>query len=96
MSKLIRFKINAPSMQGPTHEEIAKAIQAQGRGSGDETPEFVLWTRGQYPDSTVVEYLRTDRFVDALQGVNRAIDAAGVRNYCTDGDLHLVPEKPIS
>jgi hypothetical protein len=94
MAVVIRFNINAPSLGPPSYEEIASALARQGVGSGDEHPEFLVWGTGSYPDSTVVEYLRSERFATALHGVNRAIDAAGIRRYCTGGDLHL-PATPI-
>jgi hypothetical protein len=94
MSVLIRFSINAPSIGPPSYEEIAGKLAAQGRGSGNEYPEFAVWGDGRYPDSTVVEYLRDHSFSTALARVRQAIKRAGVEQYCTGGDLHL-PTEPF-
>jgi hypothetical protein len=94
MSILIRFTINAPGIAPPSYEDIARALAAQGAGSGNEHPEFVVWGNGSYPASTVVECFGVERLVTALQRVNAAIDAAGVREFCTGGDMHL-PAEPI-
>jgi hypothetical protein len=94
MSVLIRFKINAPSMSPPSYEEIAGRLAAEGRGNGDEYPEFAVWGDGSYPDSTVIEYHGEHHFVTALARVRRAIKRAGVEQYCTGGDLRL-PAEPF-
>jgi hypothetical protein len=94
VSILVRFTINEPHT-GPRYEAIAAALAHEGRGTGDEYPEFLVWGNGSYPKSTLIEYLRSDRLATALAAVNRAIDAAGVRDYCTGGDLHL-PAEPIT
>lgn len=94
MSILVRFRLNAPTFNGPSPEEILSAIAAQGRSNGNEPPEFLVWGDGACPDSTLVEYLRGGNFVTALSRVRRAIAAAGVERYCTGGDLHL-PEEPV-
>jgi hypothetical protein len=80
---------------GPTYEEAAKALTDQSRGSGDENPEFRRLGNASFPDSTGVEDCRGERFATAVEGVNRAVDAAGIRDYCTGGDLHL-PGQPIT
>ena len=94
MPYLIRFKINASDPAGPTYNEIARAIAQQGQRGGEE-PEFILWGNGSYPDSTVIKYRADGNFASALT-VQRAIDAAGVRRFCTGGDLHLDPNNPIT
>lgn len=92
MTVLIRFKINVSGFSGPTYEEVAQAMSLRGRGNGNEPPYFRVWGNPSFPESTVVECLRAEYLADALQTVNAAIDAAGVRRYCTGGDLHLPRE----
>lgn len=88
MSVLVRFRIHEQSPSGPTYEQIAHALAQQGL-MGPESREFLVWGNPSFPDSTVIEYLRGEHLATALDGVNRAIDAAGIRAYCTGGDLHL-------
>lgn len=89
MSVLIRFQINGGSFTGASYEQVAKALADIGRGDGSTYPEFSVWGNPAYPKSTVIEYHRSDSFADALDRVNRAIDRADVRQYCTGGDLHV-------
>jgi hypothetical protein len=94
MSVLVRFRINAPSIGPPSYEDIANALAAQGRGSGNEYPEFAVWGNASFPDSTLIEYHGEHNLVTALQGVRRAIQRAGIEQFCHGGDLQL-PPKPF-
>jgi hypothetical protein len=95
MPVLVRFKINAPAIERPSFEDIANALAREGAGSGDEAPEFRVWGNPSYPDSTLVEYLRSEHLVNALDRVRAAIDHAGVARFCAGGDLNL-PASPIA
>ena len=93
MPILLRFHINVPTISPPSFDDIAEALARESRRGGAH-PEFHVWGNASYPDSTLVEYLRDDRFAVALAALRQAIDRAGVGRYCTGGDLHL-PTEPV-
>lgn len=95
MSVLVRFEItDQRDVGGASFEDVASRLAQRGRGSGMESPSFLVWANPTYPDSTVVECLGVERFVSALHMVNEAIDALGLRNNCNGGDLRL-PDEPV-